>query len=355
MNRRKFIGAVTTPTLLGLAGCTENDDTQTETTTNTETTTPEASELRGSYVHTHKDEMQMIGMQSDGRLNVALMYAVPHEFFLTTGTRTQKVEVRERDTMHLMVSVWDGESKTLAPSVEPSVTVYKDDEEVTNFNPWAMLSQQMGFHFGDNIQISGEANYRFEIALNEESSALEDDLQGVFDESTFTFEKEFNPFDAQGLGQMDAENAGDAGAIPPMDMGMMPVPVQPEYSEMPIEMTDPQYSNDMAVAVGALSSDIEYSDQPGSRLVVSPQTRYNRYLMPLMSVAAVVERDGEIIYEGSLQSSLHQDLGLFYGVNVSNFRDGDTVNVAIKAPSQVARGLGYEEAFLKTETFKFTL
>lgn len=360
MDRRKFIGTLSTATAIGLAGCSDNNDTPEPADDDgndddDENPPNEPSDLRGAYIPDHKDEMEMLGMQSDGRINIALMYAVPHEFTLVTGTRTEHVEIQSRDTMHIMVSVWDNQTGILPPSVEPSITIYRDDTEVTNLNPWAMLSQQMGFHFGDNVQVSGAGQYRFEIDLNAETSAVSNNLDGVFTETSFTFEQEFDPFDAQSLNTMGTDNVGEPGAIPPMDMGMMPIHTQPAYADMPIDMTDSQHTNDMAVAVGALDSAGEYGDDTAQRLVVSPQTRYNRYLMPLLSAEATVERNGETIYDDSINSSLHEDLGLFYGANISELRDGDTVTVTFNAPSQMARGLGYEEAFLQLDDLEFTI
>lgn len=357
MDRRQFLGTLSGATVVALAGCSNGtDDTPTNQSTPTDTETPtDQQDLRGAYVLDHKDEMQMFGVKSDGRLKTALMYAVPHEFYLTTGTRTQKVEIQTQDTMHLMVSVWDDESNVLPPSVEPSVTIYRDGEQQTTVNPWSMLSQQMGYHFGDNLQIRGEGNYRFEVELNSESSRLSGDLVGVFDETSFTFEQQFNPFDVQSLDQMTVENADEAGAIPPMDMEMMPTPTQPAFSEMPIEMTDAQYTNDMGVAVGTFDSPGTFGIDTEQYLVVSPQTRYNRYLMPLMSVEATVTRGEETLYDGSLNSSLHEDLSLFYGAGTPALEQGDTVSVSFNAPSQLARGLGYEEAFLALDNLEYTL
>jgi len=77
---------------------------------------------------------------------------VPHRFWLVAGDMEQ-VDVDVDDSMHLMITAWDVETDTVLPvnvGLElPSTTATRSTDGSL---PWPMLSQRMGFHYGDNIR-----------------------------------------------------------------------------------------------------------------------------------------------------------------------------------------------------------
>lgn len=311
----------------------------------------------GAYVPTHRDGMRMIGMQRDGRLVATLSYTVPHEFFLVTGTRTNQATVAGDDTMHLMVQVMDAETDAVAPQVEPTIEMTRDGEPVGSNQPWPMLSQSMGYHFGDNVAASGEGSWRFDVRVNAATSVLSPGLAEVFTKRTFTFEREFAPEDAAGLGFEDAGyRAGEAGVLAPMSMEMMTVPQQPRFDSLPIDVTEPGLTDDVTAAVGVHDDPASLGFEGGeSALVVSTQTRYNRYQLGFMGLRATVTRDGEEVFAGDLRSAVDGELGHYYGAATPPLEAGDVVEVEFVTPPQVARHIGYETAFLQLEPLTFTL
>jgi hypothetical protein len=301
--------------------------------------------------------MEMLGMQTEGRLLIALSFTVPHEFFVITGTRTNKTTIQNGDTMHLMAQVMDKETGVVAPGVEPSIEIMRDGEEAATNQPWPMLSQPMGFHFGDNVAVSGEATYRFEVTVNRAQSVLTDDLADVFTENTFTFEQEFRPSVSADLGfESTGDAAGTAGAIEPMDMEMLTIPQQPAFDQIRLGLTEPQFTDDIGVAIGV-------HDDPGAlrfdtgtaALIAATQSRYNRYPLGFSGLSARVTRDGDEVFADDLTSAVSGDLGHYYGAGSPALQTGDTVEIEFTTPPQLARHRGYEQAFLDLDQLTFTL
>jgi hypothetical protein len=75
-------------------------------------------------------------------------------------------------------------------------------------------------------------------------------------------------------------------------------------------------------------------------LLVSPRTPYNR--VPLADMALSVT--GSV--EGNLVQTLDSEVGHHYGIS-TDLVSGDTVELVVDSPPQVARHRGYETAFLE--------
>jgi hypothetical protein len=351
MNRRQYLAVLGAGTLTGLAGCEMqplggDQDTPTEGATS------------GIYRPTHRDEMQMLGRTSGSsdRLRVALSATIPHEFWLVTGQRTNRSEIRDEATMHLMASVWDRETGFVAPSVSPSITIFRDDEQVGSLTPWSMLSQPMGLHYGDNVAISGSGEYRFEVSVNGATEELSGGLGDVFQSDSVTITNSFDPETIGSLGTISAENSGEPGAISPMQMEMITITQQLSYSDSALPFTEPQQGSDIRTAVAlAPSSDVDAFTDSDQALLVAPQTRYNRFPVPLMGVDVTVTRDGSTVFDGELSPGIHPDVGHYYGAGVSDIQSGDEITVSYTTPPQFARHVGYEVAFFELEDQTFTL
>lgn len=107
------------------------------------------------YYPTHKEGMKMIGMKRVKGYSVALMYSYPHRFWLMNDDQRNKVPIKSDDSVHLMGSVWDPKTKTVLPVGNPPVNITEGDEHIVSKPLWSMLSQNMGYHFGDNIELPG--------------------------------------------------------------------------------------------------------------------------------------------------------------------------------------------------------
>lgn len=352
MDRRSFVATLGTGALLGVAGCSSNGDGGDSGTTSPG---PGSGAI---YLPTHRDEMAMLGRSGGNegdRLQVALTATVPHAFTLVTGSRTNQAQINEDSTMHLMASVWDRETGLLAPSISPSVTIYRDGEELTSMTPWSMLSQAMGFHYGGNVSVSGEGEYRFEVSLNEASEVLPESLRPVFAQETVSITHSFDTASIADLGTVGVDAPGNPGAIEPMNMEMVTIVQQPAYDEAPLSFTEPQMAGDIRLAVGTTSPD-EIGGYEGEEvLVVAPQTRYNAYPVPLAGLEVTVSRDDSAVFEGDLQPGLHPGVGYFYGAGVPALESGDSVTVSFTTPPQFARHVGYDAAFFGLPETTFTL
>ncbi len=90
-------------------------------------------------------------------------------------------------------------------------------------------------------------------------------------------------------------------------------------------------------------------------LTVSPRTKYNRFVLPMMSLSATLESSGETIHDGALADTLGPEIGYHYGTTIDPV-DGDaSLSVTVDAPPQTARHEGYETAFVDLEDLTGTL
>lgn len=362
MHRRRFLTA-TTAGLGSLAGCSGILETRQVDDGGSAGDTDEPSVLQNRpdavYVPTHFEGMAMAGMAKQGDYKCALGFSVPHRFWLVTGTRTEQVELQSADTMHLMPLVWDGETGVVPADTNPQITVRRDGERVTQLSPWPMLSQRMGFHFGDNVQLPAEGTYQVEVSVSGPSTtrtgSLADKEHGP---ATFDFELEATRANLQDIMYRDIpeEKEGTRGAVEPMDMEMMPSTAVPTADQLPGTVRGEQSSGDATFVVASRSDVSRFGGSSDETyLAVSPRTPYNRYMLPLMSLSATLTRGDETIYDDVLKPALDPDLDHHYGAAVSGVESGDELTITVDAPPQVSRHEGYETAFLGMPEMQLTL
>lgn len=186
MRRREFLGGLGATGAAGLAGCAGLFETR----QNGEPTVIE-DRPNAVYYPTHYEGMKMPGMAKDGAYKCALTYSFPHRFWLVTGDRRNKVKLKRKDRMHLMPVVWHEETGIVPPDVNPQVTIRRDGESVTSLSPWPMLSQPMGFHFGDNVQLPAKGTYQVKISVGEGSSRRTGSLANA-GSASFEFSMEYS-------------------------------------------------------------------------------------------------------------------------------------------------------------------
>lgn len=357
MHRRRFVAAVGAAGASVLAGCSsqaDDDGPPVEPVSRSEL--PE-----GAYVPRHVDPMEMVGMTMDDGVHVMLSYTTPHEFWTVTGERTNQAEVQDADAMHLMVSAWDGETGLVPPDVEPTITAVRDGESLPEVAPWPMLSQPMGFHFGDNVTYDEAGEYRFEVSFSATSATAPTELAERFEARTVEFTADLDPSDADDLEPTwNEDDYAEAGAVEPMSMEMdgmsMQTPQQPPVESLPGDPPAIQHTDDVALTVATADPAVVGADHDEAQhLVVPARTRYNRYPVPNVDLSATVTRDGESVADVELSEGVHGDYGHYYGAGVPALEAGDEVEVAVETPSQATRHEGYERAFLSHEPVTFTL
>lgn len=358
MERRDFLRAGAGLGIVGLAGCTGMFETR--SARSREFTTVEDREEK-VYYPTHEEGMVMLGMSGDGRYRVGLMYSLPHAFWTITGTDLNLNQVGEDVTAHVMATIWDDETGTVLPTANVSGTFLKDGEETDSRSLWTMLSQNMGYHFGDNVVLDGEGTYTAELSIGAMQARRMGDLRGAFEEGT-TIGVEFEHTRDQ-LAEIPYEQLpdkqGDPGALEPMKMEMdsgmeMPIAQVPSLEDLP-NVRATGVSGDADFVAFTPDENPHFVDDDSTYLAVSPRTPYNRYPLPFMSLSATLSRDGSTVYDDILYDALGPDLGYHYGAAVDGVESGDSLTVTVDAPPQVSRHEGYETAFVTMPEMEMTL
>ena len=352
MERRDFLRASAPLALTGLAGCTGMFETR---SANRDQFTTVENRKEKVYYPTHVDGMKMLAMGGKGRYKVGLMYSTPHAFWTITGTDTNLAKVGNEATAHLMATIWDEETETVLPTANVSAEILKDGESVDSRSLWPMLSQRMGYHFGDNVSLDGDGTYTAKLSVGAMQARRMGALEGAFGEQT-NLDVEFE-HTREKLSNVGFENLpdkrGDPGAVEPMAM-KMPIAQVPTREDLP-GVAAKGVSGDADFVVFQPDENPHFVSGNKTYLAVSPRTPYNRYPLPFMSLSATLTRGGETVYDDILRPALDPDLGYHYGAGVSDLKSGDELTLTVDAPPQVSRHEGYETAFLNMPEMEMTL
>ncbi|QLH77109.1 hypothetical protein HZS55_07285 [Halosimplex rubrum] len=352
MHRRRFLAAGAAAASVGLAGCRSLFQTRSARSPPLVEDRPDAV-----YVPSHVEGMEMVGMGSAGDFRVALTYSYPHRFWLVSGDSTEKVEIEGSDSLHLMTTVWDPETETVLPHGSVTATITLDGETLTSGKSlWPMLSQNMGVHAGDNLELDGAGTYDVDVTVPPLPTRRAGAFDGRFDElGNASFSLEFSQSALEEISyETLPDRQGERDALDPMSMDMMPVSATPAPGEMPGTVVGEGSSGDARFVVARLESPPAGVDGEGSYLAVSMRTPYNGNPIPQASLSATVTRDGTTRYDGSLTPTVDPDLGYHYGA-VADVESGDDLTLSVDAVPQIARHEGYETAFLSFDELSLTV
>lgn len=367
-SRRRFL-ITNAAAAMALAGCADGVSTVNDGSSDLEATDNENMPQRpqvedppnAAYIPTHRAGMVHISGVEAGDYAVSPMISYPHRFWLVTGTEVEEV-VPEAPGVHLMFTIWDSDSQKVLPvDAGAQIRVSKDGELVDQRAPWPMISQTMGFHFGDNIQLTADGTYTVEVGLNPLGVRKTGGLKRRFEDSTTaTFEFEYNDDVRRqlidGIQYLDEEQWGQRGALDPMMQdhsggdehgeGMsgssMPFPALPAADSYPgRDLGTPQSGG--ATFVLRYVENSRFVDNSGY-LIVSPRTPHNR--IPLPDMALSVFSGSEKVLE--LTQTIDDEIGLHYGAAV-DIAFEDELRLTVETPPQVARHAGYETAFLNMD------
>ncbi|MEF8776675.1 MAG: hypothetical protein V5A43_09280 [Haloarculaceae archaeon] len=303
------------------------------------------------YYPSHIEGMAMAGMGRAGRYRFGLTYSFPHRFWLINGDRRNRVELDGSTDVHLMLTAWDDETGRVLPASTNSVTLRTDGERVVDRRLWPMLSQNMSVHFGDNVPLSGEGTYEATVEVGPLGYRRSGALAGAFEsagEATVEFEFSQSTLDDVMYRTLD-EQAGERGAVTPMQMDMMPVAGTPSEDAMPGSLLGTVRSGDARLVATRLSSPPAGVEGPGPYLAVSARTPHNGYPLPFMGLTATVTQDGTD-READLVETLDDALGHHYGAVIDADAAIEGLVLDPGAPPQIARHEGYETAFLGMST-----
>jgi len=315
-----------------------------------------------------------------GEYTLSPMVTYPHSFWLVTGTEREEVAPTDGRGVHLMATLWDRESGQVLPvDSGTQMRVLRDGDQVGPPRaPWPMISQTMGFHFGDNVSLPGDGTYTVEVDINPIATRKTGTFEGRLETSEtvsfeFEYDDEFRQEVIGGVEYLDESEWGQRGALePPMGMGhgsedghendhehdaegdhdhehddnhsrddghdhYMPFSALPTADSYPGIDLDEHESGDARFVVRYLP-DSRFAD--GGYLLVSPRTPYNR--VPLADMA--LSTQGAV--ESELEQTLDSEVGLHYGT-AAELSGGDSFELVVDGPPQVSRHAGYETAFLE--------
>jgi hypothetical protein len=349
MRRRRLLGTVGVGVTAGLAGCSSLFQT---TTGGRE---PPLVENRpaATYIPTHHEGMEMLGMAMAGDLRVALTYSYPHRFWVVEqeedGFGTRRIDVGPDDAIHLMASVWDAETGMVIPTTGVSVEVTNADGFLEQEVVYSMLSQRMGVHYGGNFPLDGDGSYTAEVQVGGVSA----DRYGAFadrfgEPATAEIEFEYSEAERNDIPyQLYPDEQGQRGAAPAMEMSMdmgMGTEAMPlgRTADLPGESLGSGTTGDARFRASRIDAD----RFGGPYLAVTAGTPYHEFVLPGMGLRATVTRDGESVFSGRLRAALDPDAGFHYGGPVAELQAGDQVTLTVETPPVAARHEGYETAFL---------
>ncbi|MFA9504657.1 hypothetical protein ACERIM_17995 [Natrinema sp. H-ect1] len=407
MHRRTLLRRTTLPAALALAGCTapsgepdgEADAGGGSDGSEGVSGTPPIPMLEDPpeavYLPGHRKSMRVLEPVDAGEYALTPMLSYPHPFWIVTANYREFVEPAAGRGVHLMVVVWDRETGRVLPGAEPRVTVSRDGREIDSRALWPMLSQEMGLHVGDNVDLPADGTYIVDVELPPLSIRRTGSLAGRFTDGAtatfeFTYDQAFREAVVEGIELLDRDRWGQRGALEPMtergaagdeDGGESagddaagvgngePDPGAP-YSRVPPADAYPgtrlvesaagsetngtagdgvPRSGDAAVVVALLEPESRLADGDDPYLLVSPRTPYNRVPLPNASLRVVLERDARQVLDERLEPVIDGEYGHHYGRSVSDVRESDTVRIAVESPPQTARHQGYETAFFGME------
>ena len=339
------------------------------------------------YVPTHREGMVHRPTVTAGDYALSPMLTYPHRFWLVTGEQPTAVEPESGRGVHLMVTLWDRETGRVLPTdAGAELRVLHEGTVVDRRAPWPMISQSMGFHFGDNVPLPEDGTYTVEMALNPITTRRTGGFAGRFEEPVtarfeFEYDEAFRTEVVDGVEYLDEAVWGQRGALEPMEHGQhgsdmdgsdgaghdghdeessqdghgngmtgdhdMPYSALAPADAYPGRVLGEPESGDATFVVRYLeNSRLAAAAGPSSEstpadgyLLVSPRTPYNR--VPLADMALSVE--GAL--EARLEQTLDDAMGLHYGT-AADLSAGETVTIVVESPPQVARHAGYETAFL---------
>jgi hypothetical protein len=384
LTRRRALAGAIGSGLVGLAGCTsggDGDDSGPESgATDSYRASIEAVEStittiedppKAVYVPSHRNGMTMRPAVRVGGFAVAPMITYPHRFWTVTGDQTEAVPVDRDHDIHLMVTVWDPDTGTVLPTDEGlRFEITQGSTLVDSRTPWSMLSQNMGFHFGDNVILDGDGTYEITIEVPplsvRKTGALADRFgDGGSATVEFTFDQAFRDAVFEQTEYVAEESVGVRGAIEPsrgsmsgMDgggemLGPAPYSTLPTPASLPGRLLGEPKSGDADLVTTLVPADSRFAADP--YLLVSARTPYNDVPLPALGLTAVHSRDGTALGEQTLTQTIDPEVGLHYGTPVPDARAGDTVDLRIDSPPQTARHQGYETAFLDMPTVSLSI
>lgn len=344
MLRRGVLATAATAAVGAWSGCLEGRSSGSVEVPDPLSTRPDAV-----YRPTHASGARTVETASVGDYGVGLLYSYPSRFWDLNGRTTYRRSVEGDDSVHLMVVVWDAETGAVLPEAGVTAAVRRDGDIVTEGVVYSMLSQRMGFHYGDNVSLPGEGTYIVEVTVGGMPLRKTGTFEGRFDEGeTVDFALDYRPEDRETLSFETYEDAGRHGALSPSSTDEVPASTVPPASALPGETLGTVRPSDAVLTVLRLTGEAAARFGTDHYLAVVAHTPYNRLSLPMMGLRLRRRRAGTLLDEPILTRTMDPELGYHYGVSVD--APSDELTFVTLTPPQAARHEGYETAFVRMPT-----
>jgi hypothetical protein len=250
-----------------------------------------------------------------------------------------------------MTLVWAPDTGFVLPEVGLTAEIRDGDELVAREAVYAMLSQRLGFHYGDNFVLPGDGEYTVHVSVG----GLQIRRTAAFaerfgDPATVSFPFQYSSTDRDAIESRRPPDPGRPGALSPLDIEAVPAVRPPPHDAVPGRHLGRQRTGDAVLDAYSLTGDAA-TDRGASDdqdyLAVLGRTPHSGLLLPAMGLAARVDRDDTDRFDGTLSRTMDPALGYHYGTPVPSLAGGDSITVRVLTPPQVARHEGYETAFVE--------
>jgi hypothetical protein len=347
MRRRRFLAGLGATGLAAGAGCLGLLETE---PANQEPPLPEDRPAE-PYLPTHYEGMEMAGTSANGRYRAALSYTFPHRFWTVTGEDTERVDVESSEDAHLMVSVWDDQAGVALPATSPRIEFTNPNGDTTEFAPWQMLSQRMGVHYGDNVEMGPDGEYEATVQVAPGGTRRANDVPTPDGPLEFSFSFPFSQGRLNDLSYTDveADREGTPGAVDPMGMGAVAAGQAPTAGDFPLDVRGTQTAKGAEFVV-ATAGERGTLATGGDETYVAVSVRSKHSRFPLAATTLALDGGGDT---HQLVPTIDPELGYHYAAAVPGLGDGDALTVRQQAPSQLSRHEGYETAFFGVEPVEF--
>jgi hypothetical protein len=287
--------------------------------------------------------MRLIGVAEDGPFRFGLLYSLPSRFWELVGRTGYSREPTAEHSVHLMATVWDPETGLVLPEVGLTTEISRDGELVAEEAVYAMVSQRMGFHYGDNFALPGDGDYTVRVRVGGLQLRRTGRFAGRFgDPASVEIPFRFRTDDRSSIERRHLDDAGTPGAIRPMTVPEVPNAVAPVVASLPGTHLGSARTGDAVFDVLALRGDDAARFDAETYLAVVARTPYNGMVLPAMGLRATL--DGT---EHRLSRTVDSELGYHYGTPVGGVDTGSELVLTTSTPPQVARHEGYETAFVE--------
>jgi uncharacterized protein involved in high-affinity Fe2+ transport len=112
------------------------------------------------------------------KISAMAMTAVP--FVVYDGTTERMVKPTKSTTFHLMVNLNDARTNVPIPYASVWATIKQGSKLVYDERLWPMISEYMGPHYGNDVQLPGKGTYQLSLLVSPPVSARHVEYQGVW-------------------------------------------------------------------------------------------------------------------------------------------------------------------------------